>query len=435
VNPLELLYDGMVNFNINNLADQIFAIENKIVAINKETKDHFLLPEKLYQHSDILDIFNGQIKIAQALKILQTEFNEINEAINFLYLMLVTRLLVVINDFTQDEIIDDIPGVTVSSSETDEDTNGDEIVDEFGLGPDDEFEDDGMQEEPEEKEIEEQAPPPKDYDIQTDYIITKPRKKKADKVDLNKSKAKKKRPASKTKRAGAWKPETTPMVNTKRPSGATMSAKEIAMYMGTLQKEIDKAQNYYEAMSSTIEDGIEQLNEKFISKRKPLIDEMLPADLGEVFMQMASDLRGKLERIHSTLSDPENRIVYERVLFESEIKNANGPEEKSMLSKKMSTRGKWYMKYNAPLFAKECLDRAIELEPEKAEYEVERGWAVFRSQPENFEEPKVYLNKALQLNPQMDRAYYYLGIIAKRELSMITQHVKQKGILNKIFGG
>ena len=88
------------------------------------------------------------------------------------------------------------------------------------------------------------------------------------------------------------------------------------------------------------------------------------------------------------------------------------------------------------------------------------GWAIFRSQPQKTAEAKGYINSALKIDPRLDMANYYLGIIAKREnsakeaesrfrialeinpqnhparreLSLLAQDQKQKGVWNKIFG-
>ena len=59
--------------------------------------------------------------------------------------------------------------------------------------------------------------------------------------------------------------------------------------------------------------------------------------------------------------------------------------------------------------------KAIELNPKEAEYHAYLGWVGFQNDPENPENVEKSLNKiqeALSINPNLDMAYYFFGMIA-----------------------
>jgi Flp pilus assembly protein TadD len=133
---------------------------------------------------------------------------------------------------------------------------------------------------------------------------------------------------------------------------------------------------------------------------------------------------------------------------------------KKNLAQKMAERGEWYARHNALGFAKECFARAHELNPQDPRYFMELGWAIYRDQPARAGEAIAYLHNALRINPRLDQAHYYLGVIykragldqdadtafraaldlnpahdsARRELAFLTQRQKQSSVWKKIFG-
>ena len=148
-------------------------------------------------------------------------------------------------------------------------------------------------------------------------------------------------------------------------------------------------------------------------------------------------------------------------MAEEEKKRAYKMEFKKVIAQRMSQRGEWYLRHNAPAFAAEFFEKALELDAKEPEHYLNFGWALFRARTGRIEEAKEYLRSALKINPRLAKAYYYLGLIAKqedneqqaetyfrraaeldpedksaqRELSFITQRQKQKGLWQKIFGG
>ncbi len=420
LNPLEIIYEGMARFHSYDLANEIFAVDQRKVKINQDVRDYFLLPDPLYKHSDVLDLFNREIGVGQAMQVMQNDLGDINQAINLMYLLLVTRLLVFMPEISEDEVFDEVPCLDADAS----------------LPPEmEETRKEGGPEQEKQKEEDEdiqdlRRPKP---DVETGYVMTKPN---SDRVDAD---------PGENRGAPAEEKEAE-----------TDPGPGVAPRLRRMAQEIGEASDLFELLGLTISSDLDEINRAFIEKRNALEMDNQEGKSKE----LARELHDKLKFAHDVLARPEKRIEYERGLVAEERPHAYNAAIGKMLARKTAERGRWYMRHNAPLYARELYEVCIELDPEDPSFFMNLGWSIFRAGAKDSAEAKGYLKSAVKIDPELDRAHYYLGVIAKREgdvkeaeerfrlaidvnpdnqsakreLSFMNQDRKQKGVWSKIFG-
>lgn len=474
LNPLELIYNGMVRYHITNLAEEIFMLEQRNVRLNPQIRDYFLLPGIFYEHSHILDLFISPMSVGRAITVLQKEFNDLNQAVYFLYLLLVTRLMILPEQYPE-EIIEDIPGVL---PQTPPEAAKGEVEEEEK--PEEEKKPEPRErkleriresirpEEPaplsEAKSKEESAAPA--APISTGYVISLPRKRApvmAPPPEPPVSISTEREPAAPPV-SDPTSPRIPPLAPARAgiktiisPGDSRLRRERLAM----LNQDLKPEMNWYEALGVSVDTDAHELQERYLARLKTVTAAEAVPELTSDEKIMAARLRETLDYAFQVLSNPEPRIEYERAQIEGEKNRAWNMELKKSLARRMEARGQWYLRHNAPLFAKECFEQAIAVDPEQATYYMNLGWALFRNQAADAEDAKGYLRSALKISPRLPKAHYYLGVIAKREgnfteaeqnfrqaldfnpsdesvrreLALLTQHEKQKGFWQRLFGG
>jgi len=419
INPLQVIYEGMRRYHVTDLAAEVHAIEKVKIKLNQEVREHYLLPEPLYKHSDILDMFLQEMPVGRSILMLQKELGDINGAIHFLYLLLVTRFLVA------KERKGKAAATTAPCRE------------ESAL---------------------ERSPSPRERseEISTDYIIARPGRKNARREKIYEVQ-KEQEPEPQRAQEERTRQGPRPQTQAEPESNKIADARE---KLEKIKKEMDGAMRLYDLFGLSFEDGIEELQEAYVVKSRGIAAHGLPEDAPDDLVELANDLQQRLDQALATLVEPAKRIEYELDMFEKEKEQAWNRSLKKNMARRMAERSRWYVRHNAPSQAREILERAINLDPEKPEYYMELGWAIFREQPAQADKAEQYLRSALKIEPSLDQAWYYLGLIAKRnecnqeamqallkalelnpnhksarrELDYLEQHVKQRGLWSRIFG-
>lgn len=108
----------------------------------------------------------------------------------------------------------------------------------------------------------------------------------------------------------------------------------------------------------------------------------------------------------------------EQKIFRKREERATSSDQKQKLAELQWQRGKWYLDNSSRAdLARQCFQAALELDPHKPQYFAYVGWALYRNNRAGHDllEARTYLRQALTLNPRYGEAYYFLGLIAKRE--------------------
>ena len=405
LSPLEIIYEAINRFYLSSLAEMLQKFAGKVVQLNPEIEKLERLPEPFYQRLYLLDYFQQPLSLDEAIGILLGEFKELNQAFSFFYLMLITRIIEVKTPEKLEP--EEIPAPQQESAST--------------------------RIEPEEK-------PEPSPQISSDYIIVqKKRERKARKVEEEK-------PKELEPRAPAPEAKAEP------------KEMDLARKLELMESWVESSADYFQMLGITPEASIAEMESAYHRLLKKFSYDRLIQGSEPGLKSRAEKLREEIRRAISILSNPRERDEYEKSLFRREVKKAWKLELKKELAEKQFRRGKWFLAHNYPQIALERFEKAIELDPEQAEYFAYTGWAVYCA-GKGFPEAIGYLKQSLSLDPSLDRAYYFLGLLSKREgnseqaekyfqkalslnpknsgarreLDTIAKHKKSKGIFSQIF--
>lgn len=93
LNPLEIIYQGIKGFHSLDVGNEIQQVQHMKARLNHGWEQSMALPAVYYERSDTLDLFEQEKSIGETIPRLYQEFGDLNEAMLFLYLLLVTGLL------------------------------------------------------------------------------------------------------------------------------------------------------------------------------------------------------------------------------------------------------------------------------------------------------------------------------------------------------
>jgi len=458
LNPMEIIYESIEKHHSTDLPPRIYEIERERVVINPDQSKNFLLPEPILEHSEVLDIFEEEVRVGHALAAMQKAFGDVNIAVLLLYILLITDKVVSAEKTDIEEEVEEI--------EVGPKSNRHEAVDE----------------------------PPSSEVLSTDYVITRPGR---DKVETGKLTEKAPSDDTRPEDLGTEEEETSTF---RMPSRSDFGRDEVVTESeeqeekaaeshekGEVEKEeeeekssfedfeelrrfqaaltalsqvIENANDYYDMLGVSVKSTINEIQDAYDLKTRKIATEQLSGNAPEELLEEAYELREKLEEAMNALIDPDRRYQYEMSILEKEKKRSWKLETKKKLAMKMERRGHWYLANGATKYAKSFFEEAIDLDPEQAEFYMDLGWAIFRDNPLKASEAAEYIGKAIEVAPDLDKAYYYLGIIhkrreniekaihcfnkalslnpknasARRELDFVNQKEKEKGLLAKIFG-
>ena len=399
LNPLELIYQGVKKYHSLNLAQELQAVQARKVRLTHGWEQALALPSAFYEHSDVLDRFEQETTVGESIPPLHQELGDLNEALLFLYLLLITGLL--------------------------------------------EFTDQESAIEPEVSEPEPEAAPQPEAPANTAYISTRRMREQVAPTAP--------RPAESKEKA---RRQAAAAVNLER------QVAEVRGRIETLEKELQEASNFFEALG--IDEGARALDiQKAYARLKNRCRlEPLPAEAQAPLWEKQKAIEKKLNEMVQVLTDAEARMAYEQSQFQEDKRKAWNIPLKQKLAQVELKRGQWYLETNRPEFACRRFEQAVELDPEQPLYYAYVGWAYYRSPVKDMTQARSYLRQALQVNPALDQAHYFMGIIAKREgdealadhhfhkaveanpkhaqaqreLDLICSHQKQEGLLGRLFG-
>ena len=379
LSPYEIIYTAIQRYHLESLAERVQKLEDSQVSLNPGIKELESLPDIFYQRTYLLDDFNQKPLVKEALNILLNEFKNLNQALIFLYIMMVTGILMI-------EEKKAIPKKAKS---------------EIALKP--------IPEQPE-KPI-----------INTDYLVVKDRKKKEiaqegdeAKLDSKDIQASQEMDLEDYYEDRNQKSDTEQLISEGEVDRATIGLNGVRK-LELLEAKIRSAGDFYQILGIKPDASIAQLEQAYLELVERFeLEPSIKSDDPEL-SQRAITAKAKIQQVVAVLTNPNERDQYEKEIFKDELKRAWKLELKKDLAKKQCQRGKWFLEHNRPELALERFESAIELDPEQAEYFAWTGWALYRTGKSGIKESEGYLKQALKLSPRLAVAYYFWGLIKKRE--------------------
>jgi len=379
LSPMDIIYDGLNRHHLISLPEKIQKMANARIRLNPELPELQGLPEIFYERSYLLDDFKDEMPVERAINFLFNEFRDINQALIFLYVMLITGVLIM-REEKQESVKKPI-----------------QVQNKLYIPKSRTAEKSGEQSAEKGKKI-----------IASDYIFVSEKRKKsiqgkpdteepkelAQPEDLNKTKPE---PVAKKESAG---------------SGHSLDQER---KLELLETKIRSSNDYFQILGIKPDATIGELEQVYNQILEQFeIEEIIKAQDTELAPR-ANALKETIKKIINTLTDPQDRNQYEKSIYKEELKRAWNLELRKALARKQFERGKWYLEHNKPDFALERFEQAIELDPEVPDYYIYNGWALYRAGKGTVAEAEGYLKHGLKQNPRADRAYYFLAMIAKRD--------------------
>ena len=159
-----------------------------------------------------------------------------------------------------------------------------------------------------------------------------------------------------------------------------------------------------------------EIRHAFIALAKENHPDRLGPDASAEAHAFAEDVFAQISFAHDTLIDRKKRTGYELAL-RSGAQREGGDEVARILKAEQRFReGEALLGESNPAAALQAFAEAAQLYPEEAEFHACLGWATWLSQAPGeaaAAQARPLFDKALQLNPRIDRAYLFRGRIAR----------------------
>ncbi len=372
LSPMDIIYEAITRHHLSALPAKMQKMAKTRVRLNPAISELQSLPEIFYQRTYLLDDFKNEMTVERAISFLINEFHDIAQAMIFLYVMMITGVLLVREEQPAPE--------TPRERKPAKPARGVERVREAPVRE------------------------PKKDTAGTDYIYVHRKKSRRPKAT-----APRPEPGAK---AGPTPGPASPEQMQPEPGSPGL---EKSRKLELLESKIRSTSDYFQILGikpdapvSEVENVYHQILGQFE------LEEMIKGDDPEL-SRRASEVKETIRKIINTLGNPEDRNQYEMSVYRDELKRAWNLDFKKALARKQFERGKWYLEHNRPDFSLERFEQAVELDPEVADHYAYYGWALCRSGKGTAAEIDGYLKQAVRQNPRADTAYYFLGLIAKRE--------------------
>jgi tetratricopeptide (TPR) repeat protein len=129
--------------------------------------------------------------------------------------------------------------------------------------------------------------------------------------------------------------------------------------------------------------------------------------------QLAQQIYDLVSTAHDTLTDPAERARYVKDLDAGLKKNMNEDVGKILAAEGKFQRGEEHMRQRQFGEAHRAFSEAIALYADEGEFHAWLGWSHFQLHPEDTESAVASIERAVSLNPKLDKSYLFLGYIFK----------------------
>jgi tetratricopeptide (TPR) repeat protein len=181
---------------------------------------------------------------------------------------------------------------------------------------------------------------------------------------------------------------------------------------------IDK-QNYFDMLGVQVDATPEDVKRAYIQLAKAWHPDRLPSALADV-REACGRVFARMSEAHQTLTDEEKRKRYQRLMKEG----GETPEQQQEIVNVVSAtvefqKAEICMKKNDLVRAEELARRAVQLDPEQADYIALVAWLEAlkptSQTPEETQKRIGEIDRALKLNERCERAYFYRAMLYKRQ--------------------
>lgn len=209
-------------------------------------------------------------------------------------------------------------------------------------------------------------------------------------------------------------PPARPVTTSPPPLSTDERRKEIIARADVIEK-----QNYFEMLGVKLEATADEVKNAYINLAKTWHPDRLPPQLTDV-KDVCARVFARMSEAQQTLTDEEKRKRYLRLMKEG----GETPEQQQEIANVVGAtvefqKAEICLRKNDLAQAEELARRAVQLDPEQADYIALLAWLESlkptSQTPEATLERIAELERALKLNERCERAYFYRAMLYKRQ--------------------
>jgi len=133
---------------------------------------------------------------------------------------------------------------------------------------------------------------------------------------------------------------------------------------------------------------------------------------------LANEIFCLIASAYEVLSDDRSRMEYEEQLKRGSVDGDATSVSRILLAEMEFKKGQNLLRFGNFNGAAACFQKAVDMNPDEAEFYAYLGWAIYNRPGKSKEElakAKEYVKKALSMNPRIPMAYYFLGFMHRTE--------------------
>ncbi|MBK7865163.1 MAG: DnaJ domain-containing protein [Archangiaceae bacterium] len=207
-------------------------------------------------------------------------------------------------------------------------------------------------------------------------------------------------------------PELSVVMDTKGLSGEESVMRERLAAKAAAMRKLD----YFEILGLPTTANREDVKRSYFQLAKEYHPDKHFGSASAEVRQLAQQIYDLISTAHDTLADPIERERYVKELAQGVKRDIGDEVGKILAAEGKFQRGEELMRQREYAGAWRHFQDAIALYADEGEFHAWLGWARFQMDPKdtgNVEQATQNIEKAITLNPRLDKAYLFLGYIHK----------------------
>lgn len=210
-------------------------------------------------------------------------------------------------------------------------------------------------------------------------------------------------------RSGSLLPELSEVMNVPRLSSDERDQRERLAAKVAAMRKLD----FFEVLGIKRNASREDIKRAYFALAKEYHPDKHSVSKSAEVRELAQQLYDLISSAHDTLTDPTEKERYLEELKRGVKRDMGDDVGKILAAEGKFQRGEEHMRQRQFAEAVQAFKEAVALYPEEGEFFAWLGWARFQLSPAAADESLADIEKAINLNPRLDKSYLFLGYIHK----------------------
>lgn len=177
-----------------------------------------------------------------------------------------------------------------------------------------------------------------------------------------------------------------------------------------------RKKDYFQLLGVAPSAGVDEIKQAYFALAKEYHPDRVYRSASAEVRNLANDIYQLISTAYDTLKDPEERERYVADLAKGIKKDVSDEVSKILAAEGKFQRGEELLRKRLYKDAHEAFKEAVELYDQEGEFHAFLGWSLFQTDPRNAtvtQDAMDELERAIRLNPKVDKSYLFLGYIFK----------------------